>query len=103
MSNISIPNEILLSFQRSLLGEVYPQIRAIAVSFEENSKLLIRYYLDREPTDYDIESIEVLADNVLSDLEPNVVSSIQQECIYSNALIKNLDPLLRFVYVRREY
>ena len=46
-----------------LLGEIYPAIRAIAAEFVGKT-LLISCYLEREPTDFDFESIEVLATNI---------------------------------------
>ncbi|MDX1920251.1 MAG: hypothetical protein SFU25_05900 [Candidatus Caenarcaniphilales bacterium] len=94
---------ILLAFQRSLLGEIYPEVRGICFLYSESQEMIIRYYLDREPTSKDYESIEVLADNILSDLEPGIVSSISLECNYSDAPINQLEQLTKFVYIRREY
>lgn len=56
-----LPHWLIARFRIALLGEIYPNIRAIAVGYHEGGFVLIRYYLDRQPIDYDFESIDVVA------------------------------------------
>lgn len=86
-------------------GEMYPQIRAIAVSYTSESKtILARFYLDREPTDFDAESVnEILAYLAGKYDSKSKVSKILDECVFCDALIKDLDSLDGFIYTRREY
>ncbi|MBB3523958.1 colicin [Rhizobium redzepovicii] len=97
-----LPNWLVLNIWRNLLGEIYPAIRAIAVEFDEKA-LLIRYYLEREPTEFDIESAEVLSTNVFASAGPELIERIDTECSYATRLFKDLDALSGFVYCRREY
>ncbi|GLZ86017.1 hypothetical protein Pres01_20680 [Metapseudomonas resinovorans] len=59
-----LPDWLVACFRIALLGEIYPNIRAVAVGYNENGSVLIRYYLDRQPTDFDLESLEVVATNL---------------------------------------
>lgn len=56
-----LPDWLVACFRIALLGEIYPNIRAIAVKYRGDSTLLIRYYLDRQPTDFDFERINSVA------------------------------------------
>ena len=60
----AIPDWLILCVWRALIGEIYPAIRAVAISISEKNSLVIRYYLEREPVDFDYESLEVVATNV---------------------------------------
>lgn len=55
---------LVLCVWRALIGEIYPSIRAIALSLVDDRTLLICYYLDRQPTDFDWGSLEVVATNI---------------------------------------
>lgn len=97
-----IPIDILETFRVALLGEIYPSIRAIALRYDFE-KLLLRYYLDRNPIDFDYESIEVVAINFDASLSRTLIKSIDVECVFSKKPIRDLDPLDCFLYARREY
>lgn len=86
-------------------GEIYPQMRAIAVSFDENvGRVLARFYFDREPTEFDSEAADVILSLLASKYgESSNVVRIDEECVFSPALIKDLDALDGFVFTRREY
>lgn len=58
-----LPDWLYSSFNIVLASEIYPKIRAIAVRYKNKDEILIRYYLDRKPTDFDKENIEVVASN----------------------------------------
>jgi len=94
---------IVSCFRVALLGEIYPSIRSIAVRYKNNKDLIIRYYLDREPTDFDYESIEVVATNLDSTSPSGLVKKLETECVFSDKEINSLDALDGFVYARREY
>lgn len=99
----SIPDWLIGYFRVALIGEVYPQIRAISVRYNKDKELLLRYYLDREPTEFDNESIEVVATNLEATMPPDLLTRFDVECHFSKELAKDLDPLDGFIYSRREY
>ncbi len=99
----TIPDWLFLYIWRALIGEIYSSIRAVAVSLSENNSLIIRYYLDREPLDFDYESMEVVATNISSLVGLDKISCIELECEYAVEPIGKLECLDGFVYSRREY
>lgn len=98
-----VPDWLVLAVWRALLGEIYPSIRAIAVKFDEDSCLLIRYYLDREPIEMDEESLEVVATNVSASTGQQLVARIEIDCQFARVPFGALDALDCFIYCRREY
>ncbi|MEO1568236.1 MAG: colicin [Pseudomonadota bacterium] len=107
MSDASkIPSWLYHDFWSVLFaGEVYPQMRAIAVSFDENvGRVLARFYFDREPTEFDCEAVDIILSLLAAKYGgKSNVRKIDEECVYSNSLIKDLDSLDGFVFTRREY
>ncbi|BDR54514.1 hypothetical protein KIMH_06250 [Bombiscardovia apis] len=102
MSNL--PDWLIICVWRALLGEIYPNIRAIALKYSQDSKyLLIRYYLDREPLEEDYESISSVETEMFSAVGNDFISHSDLECIHEIEIIANLDRLDGFVYVRKEY
>lgn len=101
--NKTLPDWLMLLVWRSLLGEIYPSIRAVAVGFDEDSCLLIRYYLDREPIEMDEESLDVLASNVDAGIGQQRITRIETDCQFSGVSFGALDALDGFIYCRREY
>lgn len=99
----SLPDWLVLGVWRSLLGEIYPAIRAVAVSSANDRTLRICYYLDRQPTDFDWESLEVVATNFSASIGQEKVSHIDLDCKFSMGPIGHLDYLDGFIYCRREY
>lgn len=98
----NLPDWLVACFRIALLGEIYQNIRAIAVGYSESGELLIRYYLDREPTDFDRESAEIVITNLESTITEVRLSKIDVECIYTSDLQRDLHPLSGFIYARRE-
>lgn len=99
-----LPDWLRLWFQGALIGEVYPQIRAIEVTYSEANELTVRYYLDREPTDFDFESLSMVVSLVLSNTSSSAeISSVREECVYSNLPKSKFVSIGSFVYARREY
>ncbi|WP_413208504.1 hypothetical protein [Rhodospirillum sp. A1_3_36] len=100
----ALPDWLCLSFQSALISEVYPQIRAIAVAFSETNELKVRYYLDRNPSDFDYESLSMVVSEVLSNTSSDSeIVSVAEECIYSNQRMSDIDRLDGLVFARREY
>ncbi len=98
-----LPDWLVLLVWRSLLGEIYPSIRAIAIGIDEDRCLLIRYYLDREPNEMDEESLEVVATNVDAGIGQQSIARIDIDCQFTDAAFGALDALDGFIYCRREY
>ena len=99
-----IPVWLFYWVSNSLLGEIYPAIRGIAVSWNDEKKsLILRYYLDREPIDEDVENINVVIANILANTTSNDdIKEIKDELIYTTDMIKDLDSLSGFLYLRME-
>jgi len=100
----NLPDWLILYFNRVLLGEIYPKLRAVALQYSSGSRyLLIRYYLDRKPTDFDYESISVVEATFGSSLGGQYYYNCDLECVYSTDPMGKLDCLDGFIYARREY
>lgn len=104
MSFVSqLPDWLVACFRIALLGEIYDGIRAIAIGYEQDGGLLIQYYLDREPKEYDWESLEIVSTNLDSlGGKLHEIPKIEINCVYSTSPIGTLDPLSGFVFARRE-
>ncbi len=99
-----LPNWLRLWFQSVLIGEIYPEIRAIVAGYSKRNELLVRYYLDREPIEYDYDSISMVTDELSAHTSnASQFTKIDTECIYSNEHISLIDILDGVVYARREY
>jgi hypothetical protein len=99
-----LPDWLIIWVWRALLGEIYENIRAIAVRFTCEKKLTIRYYLDRIPTEYDYESIDCIITNILANTSSNYeILEVNEEVVFSQKSIRDLDILDGLVYARREY
>lgn len=85
--------------QRALWGMIYPSIRAIAVGIENDQKLKVIYYLDRQPTNEDYENISEVTGEVCADIN---FEDVEEICTFSNDLISKLDNLSSWVYIRKE-
>ena len=103
-SRRGLPLEVYMWISGALITEIYPEIRLIAVSFSKNNELLLRYYLDREPTEYDYESIDIVMGEITANTScTDDITKEITECIYSTAPQNELDSLDECVYARREY
>ena len=100
-----LPDWLILLLWQGLIGEIYPEIRAISVGLSKDThRLLIRYYLDRTPIDFDFESIDVVAFNISAALGLNsIISHIDVDCTFATDPVVKLDALNGFIYCRREY
>lgn len=99
-----LPAWLVDCFRAALLGEIYPAIRAIAVGYDGEGSVLLRYHLDREPTEFDRESIEIVAANFDAMCAGQfAITRLDVECIYTDAAPRDIDALTGFVYSRREH
>lgn len=99
--NLEFRKDILLSAQKSLCGAIYPEVRAVAIGYK-SKKLKVIYYLDREPNEEDFEIISIVTTEIIADFPDNTFKEIIENCIHTDKLIKDLDFLDGFVYVRKE-
>lgn len=99
----TLPEWLILCIWRALLGEIYPSVRAIAIKLSEGNLMLIRYYLENEPTEIDYESIETVATNISASIGLEKIKKIDVDCQYSNLPFGKLDCLDGLIYCRREY
>lgn len=98
-----VPDWLLIWVQNALLGEIYPAIRVIAVSFSEERTLVMRWYLDHAPEELDYENIDVVATVILSNTSSNdEIKAFHNECVFSDMPQGSLDTLDRTVYARKE-
>lgn len=96
--------EILLALQSSLLGEIYEKIRAVVFKYDPTCRhFIIRYYLDTEPDQDDFDSVGVVAAEFLSNFKFSDFDKVDEECIYTNLAISDLDLMDGLVYYRKEY
>lgn len=93
---------VLLSIQRALLGIVIPELRAVSVVLEGNSKVLnVSFYYDCEITEeiYDLSSCAIT--EVIADFPPDYLLDIKENIIYlkypNKILLKGT-----FAYFRKE-
>jgi len=87
-----------LSIQRLLLGEVYPSIRAVSFDNQGSEKLRLVYYLDREPTDIDHQSLSNVSAEVLADID---FEEVEEVCEYTKMPFSDLR-INNLVYLRKE-
>jgi hypothetical protein len=99
----SVPDWLILCIWRALIGEIYPALRAVATSLSDDRTLRIVYYLDRSPTKFDWESLEVVATNISASIGREEISHVDLGCEFLLGPIGHLDCLDGFIYCRREY
>lgn len=94
---------IFLALQSALLGEVYEGIRAIAFKYNPDTKYFkLRYYLNRKPTEDDNNSIGNVMAEFISNFKHTEFDKIDEECIYFQKPISELDPMDGIVFCRKE-
>jgi hypothetical protein len=99
MDYIQLRSRVLLSAQKALLGAIYPEIRAIAIGFDDLERLTIKMFLDRIPNDDDYEALSDISGEILGDIEFN---SVEELCEYTIEKPIPLNGLDAFVYSRKE-
>ncbi|MGD8781980.1 MAG: colicin [Ignavibacteria bacterium] len=101
---MELTNEkIRLALQMALLGEIYGELRAVVYKYNSKEKsFLIRYYLNRKPTEYDYESISVVMAEFISNFKYSEFEEIKEECVFSSVHQSKLESLDGFVYLKKE-
>ncbi|TGO01946.1 colicin [Candidatus Thiomargarita nelsonii] len=101
---MKLPEWLILWVWQSLIGEIYPEIRAIVLRYDVANNLLIRYYLDREPTEDDFDSLDCVITNILAHTSSNEeIKDVKEEAVFSRKRLADLDLLNGLVYARKEY
>jgi hypothetical protein len=101
---MKLPEWLILWVWQSLLGEIYPEVRAIALRYDDKRNIIVRYYLDRAPSEADIENIECVITNILAHTSSaDEVADIHGEAMFSNSPLGELEVLDGLVYARKEY
>jgi len=99
--------KILLSLNKAFLGEIYPNIRAIVFDYDQTNQVFtLRYYLDRDPTQEDFDSIDAVVKKFLSYFPEGFFITVRKDCVYSNkimAFFSKEEIMECFVYARQEY
>ncbi|AFZ26565.1 hypothetical protein Cylst_4485 [Cylindrospermum stagnale PCC 7417] len=72
MTSIELRNQVLLSLQRALLGEITSNVRGITCSWD-TSKITIVCYLQGDISEYIEESMECVATEVMADFPEHEV------------------------------
>jgi len=88
---------LLLSAQRALLGEVYPEVRAVFVASDSLKNLLVRVYLDKKPSHEDFEFAADVSSEICADID---FETATEDVIQLQGEIPEVD--MHCVYMRKE-
>ena len=70
----------LLSIQGALLGKVRPNLRAVAIGWEDINSLKIKFVLDTQPSDEDLDLLSDTSAEIIAEF-PNI--TIEENCEFS--------------------
>lgn len=90
---------VVESAHRAIIGNVKPNVRAIAIGYSHNH-LTLKCYLDSTTTEQDRETLSDIAGEIASDFPPAQIPAITGLCEFSNEPISKLDKLHTFIYLR---
>lgn len=90
---------VVESAHRAIIGNVKPNVRAIAIGYSHNH-LTLKCYLDSTPTEQDRETLGDIAGEIASDFPPAQIPAITERCEFSDKPISKLDKLDTFIYLR---
>lgn len=97
---VSTPEWLRAGMNRAMLGMIDCHVRLITAQFDEyHQKIIVRYFLDREPTENDNDDIEIMMTEVLSGYG---LYNFDYECIYSKHSSLELNQLHGAVFRRKE-
>ncbi|EBW2353051.1 colicin, partial [Salmonella enterica subsp. enterica serovar Enteritidis] len=91
------------TIQHVLRGQTYPEVRAVAAGWSSAKELHLSIYLDRDPTEFDREWIDIVLTEILSCTSSNDdITAISDELVFSLAPMNELDSMSGFLYQRFE-
>jgi len=91
---------VRLSCQRALLGAITPNVRMITVGWDGLKNFRLRVYFENEASPEEIEVMEAVTSEIISDLPFEVVDSV--EGVVLNETITNLPVFKCVVFARKE-
>ncbi len=100
MEQKDIACNTLISAQRALLGVITSNIRAVSIKWEGVEKLNLRIHYDSQPTEDEVEDMEIVTAEIIADVPFHCVDPI--EIIVTNEPITALKFLDRLIYLRKE-
>lgn len=95
MKDIEIENRLKSSVKRALLGNSNTSIRAIAVA-TNGTKLIVKCYINRIPTEDDFESLSDISGEIISDFD---YDELEEICEFSTMSISELEQIKDMVVV----
>lgn len=99
-----IDDTVMLCVWRALIGEIYAEIIAITIAYDKKiNDITIRYYLNREPTDYDEESIDTVADNISDYCTEILHYELEFKHIQSPSVKVEYPEEMELVYIKQGY
>lgn len=102
ISHQKIDEHVWNAVRVGLIGEIYCDIRAIVISLVDKNMKII-YCLDRPPTEYDYESIDIVASNIEASLPLGFLTVMEVECLHWTRSLNEMEQLGSVAYARREY
>ncbi|MBX2823978.1 MAG: colicin [Gammaproteobacteria bacterium] len=102
MGSNKLPDWFRASSQVAMLGEISPHVRMVVASLSEQGASVLRFYLDREPTDDDKEQAAIVGVNLSSTVSRERLSSLREECVVGTGPLGKLDTLDGVLFVRME-
>lgn len=94
---------------KALVGEIYPQIDLIGIRWvEEKAEFSLRFYVDREPEEYDYESIGMVSTeffSIVTGEEMDGIKTYKEEVVKKPSAYAEIADHAEFeiVYGRRNY
>lgn len=97
-----LPDWLVACLRIALLGEIYPAIRAIAIGYHDSGLILIQYYLDREPTDFDLRKYRSCCyKSSCTGRKRTAYQKIDIQYLLGTGAKRDLELLSRFMYSKR--
>lgn len=98
--NVKFRTQVLLSAQRALIGEIYPEIRAISVAYKDRA-LRLKYYVNRPVSEVDFERAAIITSEMVADMT-NEFELVEELCIHSKNRLAELDGQDGWVFAAHE-
>lgn len=93
--------DILLAAQVAILGMITPNMRGIAIGWEEGL-ITLRIYFEVQPSEEEIELMEMAGTELFAYLPSDEVAVAEEYLINNTESAKNLNNLNGWIYFRYE-